>query len=276
MSRYTSLPKEISAANWPAISDPSSLVDTWRQLHYAAQAASEIGKGWGDPAADDSHSALVWENGALRSVRIGGSIFATLEFVPFQIRVGESALALEGRTPEEVLVWVRGRAEEGLGPARQAADPAPDLPEHELGSGSAFAVVDPRAFGVLRDLYSAADKTLRMISATLPDRPEVLCWPHHFDIAALHVLSRDESGAMLGTIGVGLAVPDELEPEGYVYASGWSRDGVINAAELPNGTRWEGTMGVFALSGLAEPGGGARVAAFLNHAFGALNEAFAR
>lgn len=262
----------IDGVSWPA--SPTGVLDAWRQLHYASQAVSEVGKSWHEPAADDSHSALTWHDGALRGVGIGDGVHASLRFNPFELRIGDRSLPLAGRTLDESMAWIRKAAGELAGPAMQDAVPAPDLPDHEIARGAAFDGGDPAAFGVVQGLYRAMAETLSLMSDQLPDRPGTLCWPHHFDIAALHVVKRDAGGAMMSTIGVGLAVPDDVEPSGYVYVSGWSRDGLIDTGSLPDSVRWRGSMGVLPLSELGD--GGPVVAGFIRTAFGSLRNALER
>jgi len=43
-----------------AVTPTAALVDAWRQLHHAAQIASEVGKSWAAARADDSHSNFAW------------------------------------------------------------------------------------------------------------------------------------------------------------------------------------------------------------------------
>ncbi len=275
MSELTMRFPGLNDVEWPTLEDPAALNDAWRQAHYAAQAASELGKGWAAAREDDSHSALAWREGSLRSADSWDGLHASLSFEPFELRIGGERLSLEERTLDNATAWVRENAQRLMGPPLQASKPAPDLPEHELGTGSTFAVADYGAMRALRDLYGATDKALRQMSAALPDRPVVLCWPHHFDIAMLHVVQRDGAGAMQSTIGAGLAVPDDLEPAGYFYVSGWSREGSIATGDLPGEVRWEGSMGMLPVTVLSDRGGGALVGAFMSAAFGALHRALA-
>jgi hypothetical protein len=87
----------------------------------------------------------------------------------------------------------------------------------------------PRAFADLARLLAAADARLRRLAGGTPVR----CWPHHFDLAALLVERRGPGGEASATVGVGLAVPDAIEPSGYWYVSPWSGSEPARPAAWP-------------------------------------------
>jgi hypothetical protein len=214
----------------------AALVDAWRQLHYAAQAASEVGKGWAAPLADDSHSSFGWDGGALAGARVEAPqpFRAQLRARDLELRLvaddGASlaAIPLAGRTLAEALASVRAHAERLAGPARQRAAPAPDLPKHPIGDGAAFSPRDVASFAALDALLDGAASLLDAIAPSLPEASPVRVWPHHFDMAVLAWPARDR------TIGVGLAAPDGQHASGYWYVSPWAatppRDGLRLAA----------------------------------------------
>jgi hypothetical protein len=265
---------DLERIDWPAIEADRSLRDAWRQCHHASQAPSEAGKGWAIERDDDSHSAFACDADAGRLVGaelVGATgVRAWMGFSPLTIGVGEESMALDGRTSEEALAWVRERCEAVAGPARQEARPAPDLPEHPTGDGAPFDASDARAFEAVGALYGATDRLLRTIAAQLDDHPTPTCWPHHFDHALLRVVERDAEGAMARTIGYGLAVPDDVEADGYLYVSGWMREGALEPSALADGLRWEGSMALMPVGSIGGAGAGPRVAAFVNAAHEAL------
>lgn len=203
----------------------ASFHDAWRQLHYAAQLASEVGKAWGEAQPDDSHSNMQWRDGSL----LGTTIAAPRPFRA-ALRPSELTLALVGEDGAEIaarplggvrfaeaMQWIRAQAARAAGePARQASVPAPDLPPHPVASGAPFRCEPRAAFAALADVYAGADAVLRAVAAALPNGSSVRVWPHHFDIATLASIVADR------TLGVGLAVPDAIEASGYWYVSPWS------------------------------------------------------
>lgn len=228
------LTREARTAISAAVRTTPATLDAWRQLHYAAQAASEVGKGWGAFREDDSHSSFTWADGALRGVVIPAArpfraVLHARGLVLSLIAEDGATLAersLDGATLPQALAWVRAEAERCTGEAaRQPAGPAPDLPAHALAAGAAFAARDPEAFASLASLLDAAHILLTAVAAALANASPVQIWPHHFDMATLASVAPDR------TLGVGLAVPDALEAAGYWYVSPW-------AAVAPSATRW--------------------------------------
>jgi hypothetical protein len=277
-------PEELAAALAPALADgavhPSAaLLEAWRQAHYAAQLASEVGKGWAEEREDDSHSSFVWQGGALHGAPIAAA-------TPFHaaLRIRDLALALEddggapcavralaGTSFAEGLAWVRAEAGRLGGPARQAARPAPDLPPHPLAAGARFGVA-PAALAELARLLAQADTVLRRIARELPDAGSPRCWPHHFDLAILAPLASGPDGTLSASLGLGLAVPEAFAASGYWYASPWSASqaAAFAPATLPSG-RWVargagpplGVLPLDELASLAPPTAAAALAGFL-------------
>jgi hypothetical protein len=263
--------------------DPTpALVDAWRQLHHAAQIASEVGKSWAPPQADDSHTNFEWRDGSLLGAAIPAPrrFRAALRVFDLDLRLvtaDGSVLAsypLDGATAASGRVWVRAQAERlsGEGP-RQRAVPAPDLPLHPVAGGAPFAVKEAAGFADLTRLLAAADAVLRRIGEDASGASPVRCWPHHLDLAILIQLE----GAPSRTIGLGLAGPDTIEASGYWYVSPWSeRPPAAAHWPAPPRGRWIERGGPLPLAALSlaelsgQGGAGARraaVAAFLASAF---------
>jgi len=195
-----------------------ALVAAWRELHHAAQIASEVGKSWAVARADDSHSTFAFRDGELVGAPVAGpdGLRATLRVRDLVLRLvapdgtTRAELALGGATCADGMRWIRAETERLAGPPRQRATPAPDLPPHPVAQGAPFA---PAAeLDALARLLGGADAFLRTTGAP------VRIWPHHFDMAVL--LER----APGRTIGVGLAVPDAMAPAGYWYVSPWAAE----------------------------------------------------
>ena len=249
--------------------DPGALREAWRQTHYAAQAVAEVGKSWGTPAPDDSHTNLSWFDGSglLEGAMLGQVAGAGSEPVRAALRLQNLRLLLlspagaplaqtsaAGRTVEETIAWMRAAAATKAGDAARQADPAPDLPEHPLGAGGRFDEPAQLAQAELIRLYANASAMLERI-ATLasPNAEPVRIWPHHFDVATLITVARAEDGAQRRTLGIGLTPPDALIDEGYWYVSGWSVDPPERSggamAPLPVG-RWIDRPGALPMAAL--------------------------
>ncbi|MEM1071701.1 MAG: hypothetical protein AAGH71_02620 [Planctomycetota bacterium] len=221
--------------------DPAAVTDAWRVLHYAAQAVAELGKGWAEERADDSHSTLVWvpDHDRLHDQFFAGRLSvgerpARVVLRPWDMQLflvdaeGEplDSVGLEGKTSDDSVAWVRERGLSLLGEARQASRAAPDLPEHPLGRGASFSEPNQLAVAEMIRLYSNTDALLQALIESVAGEgdghAEALIWPHHFDLASLLIVDRASDGSMASTVGVGLTPPDALVDEGYWYVSPWS------------------------------------------------------
>jgi hypothetical protein len=210
--------------------DPTPvLLDAWRQLHYAAQVASEVGKAWGAVQPDDSHSSFGWEGEDLIGVWIPAAhrFRAALRARDLELSLVDergTALArraLGGARLDEAMAWMRDAAGRAAGePPRQAAVPAPDLPPHAVAGGAPFSV-DPSAFDALARMLAGASAVLADVAAQLGAGP-VRVWPHHFDLATLAAIE-ERAGSAVKTIGVGFGPPDPTAAAGYWYVSPWAQ-----------------------------------------------------
>jgi len=61
-----------------------------------------------------------------------------------------------------------------------------------------------------------------------------------------------------------------VEADGYLYVSGWSREGTLAPSALADGLRWEGSMAVLPVGALRGASAGPKAAAFVNAAHEAL------
>jgi hypothetical protein len=252
-------PDGLTDSVWRAVACPPGLTDAWRQIHYAAQVASEVAKSWSHPRDDDSHTNLGWfDEGAA----CGFEGVATETDPPFHARLDPRRLTLSlvtqrgethdrfdfhGRTLADAMAWVDAAATKLGGRRRQEAVPAPDLPEHSVAGQAAFSTADTLAFDAVADWYANADALLRKLVSSVPDLDPPRCWPHHLDHATLMIVRRNAQGQLAATIGLGVTPPDALDERGYWYVGPWAADPVAADApwpEVPAG-RWvarEGTM----------------------------------
>ncbi|MEO1478928.1 MAG: hypothetical protein AAFV01_10150, partial [Bacteroidota bacterium] len=231
--------------------EPEALAATWRQQHHAVQAVAEAGKSWAEEKDDDSHSALVWvpDHSKLPDQFFAGELVhgelsdagARVLLRPWdlQLFVIDAAgaplaeLNAEERTMGDLIAWVRGTLEERVGPARQEARPAPDLPSHPVATGAPFGEPNQLAVAEVIRFYANADAMLQKIAQLIETTDEPKIWPHHFDIATLATTATDGDGAMTKTIGIGLTPPDSVSETGYWYVSPWSKDGSVDDGAWP-------------------------------------------
>ncbi|MGB0423200.1 MAG: hypothetical protein ACPGED_02705, partial [Flavobacteriales bacterium] len=64
------------------------------------------------------------------------------------------------------------------------------------------------------------------VMADILSEEEIRVWPHHFDTGAIQVVKK-EGTEVTASIGLGLAIPDELSDLPYAYVSGWRKGGEL-------------------------------------------------
>ena len=192
---------------------------------------------------------------------------------------GEGGIAaqtdLAGRTLADAYQWaseaVKTRTRGAL--ARALVHPGYALEAHPLEHGARFA--RGPALPELARWFANADLELRRVARETPGAGEVLCWPHHFDIATLVVLASDAVGDPQRTVGVGLSPGDGFVSEPYAYVNHGPETDRAALPPLAAGEwlREGSTFAVLRGSDLAAAGGAsdqrARLRAFLDSAIAA-------
>jgi len=224
------------------------------QGHWAVQVLSAAGETFLAAVPDTSHTAMTWDarQAALVGRELPGSRpcrvalrLADLTLLLLDHTGPVAQLALPGLTLDEAYRWTATAVKTYTRGAhdRALAHPGYELDPHPLASKGCFAR-DPGAAELAR-WYANAALVLARFERETPDSGEVLCWPHHFDLASLVVLERDRGGEALRTVGVGFSPGDSDIDEPYWYVNHgpeterqdlpslsegeWFRDGWIGA-----------------------------------------------
>ncbi len=137
-------------------------------------------------------------------------------------------LALPGHTLAEAYAWVSGALGRGGRRERGLVHPGYELPPHPIAEGGRFEIAEGQ--DELARWYANADAVLRTFASETSGAGEVLCWPHHFDIASLVAVETDATGEVVCSVGVGLSPGDEFVPQPYWYVNHGPETG---RAELP-------------------------------------------
>ncbi len=224
------------------LTDPGSaaLRDARLQVHHAAQLAAAPGKALAEPEPDWGHTALVWlaGAGALAGPPIGGRRAALRPADLMLLLVDgdgreQAARPLAGTDLAGGLAWLADLFGAELPPIRK------DIPPHPVAGGAPFALSHPGAFREIHRLFAGT-------AAILDGRPggPVRCWPHHFDIARLHVLDPSLDPEEARSVGYGMTPGDDQYPDPYWYVTPWPYPDPAALADLPAGA-WhtEGWVG---------------------------------
>ena len=226
------------------------LADARLQLHWAAQAASAVGKQLLDHQPDSSEQSFVWRDGPRALVQ--GAVPGPL---PFRsgLRPARPALVLldegdrsirehllDSHTLEEAYAWLEGEIRGHLGrrlerPLERSGE---EIPPHPVASGARFSAADSEAFEEMGRWFFNAHHFLSAVAASNPGASPVRCWPHHFDIATRIALDPEGDAETARSINVGLSPGDAARAEPYFYATPWPHPQGKPFPELDGGGFW--------------------------------------
>jgi hypothetical protein len=254
---------EDEMSDWETLGavDPRLLTDARLQMHWAAQAASAVGKLLGEPLSDSSQQSFQWVEDVrcLAQAPIAGrtSFRSALRFdtpaLAFLDESGKSLheFSLHGRTLDEAYHWVRERAEELYGAALPGElERGAGLPAHPVAEGALFETSAVAPFAELGRYFGGANRILEGIAARRQEASLVRCWPHHFDIATLVEVDAAGEAETARSLGLGLSPGDGSYGEPYFYVTPWPYPENPELPPLPAGGLWhrEGWLGAVLLA----------------------------
>lgn len=109
-----------------------------------------------------------------------------------------------------------------------------EIPGHELDGKAAFFMDSEQ--DIRENIYYRhnAEIVISKASGKFPNAEPVRIWPHHFDTGSLVPIEKNDAGAVSRSVGLGLAIPDNMVDEPYYYLSYWSESPVEDFGKLPD------------------------------------------
>jgi len=222
---------------------PTRLTPARLTLHWAAQLVSAAGTSLLPADSEYAHTNLVWDPklGVLAGRRVGPEalraalVFEGLELVVLDGERERASMRLAGHTVDQALGWLGGE----LGAAPGAMElPSHDMPSHPVSTGGVFsdASAEPRA--ELAMWFADASSAILDAVASEPEASPVRCWPHHFDVASLIVLDRNDPPESARTIGAGFLPGDGSYAQPYFYVTPWPYPDPARLPTLEAGADW--------------------------------------
>lgn len=208
---------------------PSELRNARLQAHWAVQVLSAAGETFLEPAPDTSHTAMTWD--AKQGAFFGRTLSGT-RACRVALRLADLTLLLLGEDdspvaelalPGHTLAEAYRFTAQAVHAHTRAAQPRPlvhpgyPLDPHPLAEAGRFE----RDAGLpeLARWVANAASALRRLERETPSAGEVLCWPHHFDLATLITVEMDRAGDPVRTVGVGFSPGDEFIEQPYWYVN---------------------------------------------------------
>jgi hypothetical protein len=225
----------ISEMRWRPLGsiDPLRLKEARLQAHYALQWLARAARAYIPSQPDDSHTCLHWDSAldAFMTQSFANGTRLLLQIPALTLTVqsdegtgGSQSFALDRRTDAQVREWL-GKQLEAQRLAPSALDePAPyEIPAQAIAQGAAYeAQAEADGLAVLAGWYANAAVLIESLRLRIAGERLAVsapcCWPHHFDLAILAMLTIGHS-AEPGLIGVGLSPGDEYYDEPYYYVS---------------------------------------------------------
>jgi hypothetical protein len=235
---FASTEKRTDMTSWKELgaTAPSKMTEAHLQPYQLAQWLARFARGYLEARPDDSHTSLNWRRD-LGMMTTGAAANAAgdiaLGLSPQDLTL---ALLVDGKVADEAAMHGREDARAGdwlgekltaLGLDPKVLDaPSPyDIPPSPYVDGAHY---DQRKHaGALAELRRYLDNASLALEAVIaahsdiqPGPSPARLWPHHFDIATTIALEEGDFETAR-SIGAGLAVPDTMCTEFYLYAYPW-------------------------------------------------------
>ena len=245
---------DAGALEWRPIrgTDPGGARQARLQAHYAVQWLARFARGYIPPQPDDGHTSLSWvgslngfttqpsENGARLSLQVDN---LTLALHDGDGTAAAQSLSLSGRSNAQARQWLgECFSQRNLDTRALDAISPYEIPAHPIAQGAAYdAAGSAAALAELAAWFANADGLLgqvykQMMRRKLAASP-VCCWPHHFDLASLTMLSKPAAHET-GYVGVGLSPGDGYYDEPYFYVSVYPKPDPSALPTLPMFGHW--------------------------------------
>lgn len=208
-------------------------------MHQAAQYIAAVGKSYLEKIPNDSHTNMRWDSASQAmvgrpldeakeiSLALNYSSYS-LEFVDTNVDVLAS-LYLGGSRHDAILFWIQEQADLHGIEGDFDFDLHYELPYPAMEMDMVFPEEDSNELQRLADLRSTVQNALSIVLNPIAAAQEIRVWPHHYDIGSM-IITGVEDNVLLSSIGVGMALPDPMVDDLYLYTSAWRRDG----ADLDN------------------------------------------
>ncbi len=235
---------EISKLSWQPfdLAFDKEIHNALLQQHHAAQFIAMAGRYLVPREADDSNTNMEFlpESGSLAGHELPGGLHLSLQLSDLSFcltnRSAEciSKISIPKNSKREVYDELKKiLSEQNVDVSHFKNELHYEMPAHKLDSGAKFSIANLQAFEEnVKGRYNA-EIVLNEIVATFEGAEPLRIWPHHFDTGTILVLSKNDQGEAIQTIGIGWAIPDSMVSEPYFYLSFWSQEPKRKSGNIP-------------------------------------------
>ena len=209
--------------------------------HQAVQFIALAGKHLLPEKADDSNTNMLWNETlnsytgnvlpqyrrvAIRLPDLSLCIYDEKDFVV-------QAMEMSGYTWSELYDWLEKALQaNNIDTGNLKPTLHYEISNHNLYETSFFDKPDNEAAKQVASLRSNIREILKEIVADYPEASHIRIWPHHFDTGTF-IPVNNKKGTMTASIGLGLAVADDMVNEPYFYVNHWLEKPLEKYPELP-------------------------------------------
>lgn len=239
---------KISQERWKSLVKPSSinkLNDDINTIHYASQLIAIAGRIYGEPQEDDSHTALTFDcnKETLTGVPLGieKPIKFGLDLTQFKLFTSENEnertndFPMAGKNLLTGFHFIEKHLKNaGFDTSFLELSMHYDLPDFNFKPEYIFREISPVSNILHSNLRNNFQVLSHLLTRVFTSVTKILVWPHHFDSGVLIHTGTMRDKQYEGSIGLGLAIADEMIYEPYFYVNQWSREGIKYPKKLPS------------------------------------------
>ncbi len=229
--------------------DIDELAMVRNQYHQAVQSVAAVGRKFLPEVKNDKNGSLIWVPGLTRLagqwVKGSQSFRSSISFEDFCVYLVDdkvntiSKFELEGKTQSQMLIWLEEQIGKlGLDASDLTMNLPYKIPQYPTQSGEPFSV-DLRMAQELSKYYHNAFVSIRELAIDFGiKKPEIVIWPHHFDLAISIVLKDTGDEDTNTTIQMGISPGDHEFDQPYFYINTWPHVDTSHFEKLTNGALW--------------------------------------
>ena len=218
-----------------------ALINVREELHQAVQLVGMVGRSFLPPDPSDLSATSQWLN---QSQSLGGSLITGNHQVRLALRIVDASLMfldsngqvidqfpLANEYYPDVVQWVSSKlADEGLDISKFSQELPYQIPDYD--HSRPFSAFPDHYLAEFSGYFSNANNLMAEIQSQYQSS-EIVCWPHHFDIATLITVAADPDPEKAKTVGLGLSPGDTYYNRPYFYINTWPH---LSKKQLQNET----------------------------------------
>ena len=218
-------------------------------MHKVAQYLTTVAISFIQKKEDDSHTNLGWVNHTLETHEFPNGDKLGLNYENFSLEWttyngNKQYLLLNQTTHKEIKDWISETSTNNGIEKPYKYKLHFELPYDKITDATFFDVTNQEELNLLIKQRDLAQQVLDSILKSNAFDSSVRIWPHHFDSAAIMTINSKLS------VGLGMAIPDELINDFYFYVSGYNGHDSINlqsANDIKHGAYYNNGWKGFAL-----------------------------